>query len=435
MMQQPGLQLPDPLLEKVTMEDPAIATLSECAPWRVIREIEHRETQHVNLQEFREMSWAFRYQCMRTLVPPLLNQKNMTSSRACSHLPLTRSSNKFDEHEEDMSDLTSNIVKVEAIGSGDFQLTNNMTEGPTVQDLVDRLLRAETATRSPSPQHSISGYSTPGSAWPRSVPPSNHFESPSYLPVPTFGASPDPDNCFNPSGNASSNFDRATDPTVVEITCHHSFVLRKVVADFMQKQVREAGLDNTKFSVEGLASFITFTNKFEGGRNCCCKQVAQLLESPRVDNGVWKHHSVLGADEAPTQSTLTRTRMASESIKKLPSLGFLRNSRNCTPSIGIKLQASRGQAWSRCTGSTELRLRWRTKSLSGLTGNTKSLRSIASITRMWPRMSKRTSVPASMLYGSGPNYPIPPLCLGNICGVGWWNARGLTHNHQPTRRI
>jgi len=197
-------------------------------------------------------------EALPSLATPLYNKKHdelkiMLSTRFDS-LEI-----QFDKHDRKMSDLKAKVVKVEAMASADFQQTKTMAEDPTVKDLVDMLSKVEATARSPSPQHSISGYSTSGSAWPRCGTSSTHVGSPSFSRVPTSGSSPSPYNSSRSYGNASSKFHRATESTIVKVyvtSLVYFGILQEVISELMQKQFRKAGM----------ASVNTFIVRFEGDR-------------------------------------------------------------------------------------------------------------------------------------------------------------------------
>ena len=68
-LKSPGVSLPDLEESKLLPEDPMVREISVTAPWKCINEVEHGETTHVNLNEVREMLWAFQHQCKLTLEP------------------------------------------------------------------------------------------------------------------------------------------------------------------------------------------------------------------------------------------------------------------------------------------------------------------------------------------------------------------------------
>ena len=97
----------------------------------------------------------------------------------------------------------------------------------------------------------------------------------------------------------SPGFDRVPDPTVIKVTCHQSAVLRTDVKDFVLTQLKDAGLDQCSITVNGLASANSFDIKFDGELQRCCSQVKQLLDSQKIDKGIWKQHSMRGTDDQP----------------------------------------------------------------------------------------------------------------------------------------
>jgi len=142
-----------------------------------------------------------------------------------------------------------------------------------------------------------SGYTTPtpSGAWGSGPPGSTPHGSPSFSP-PAFGS---PNPYAAAAWAPSTGFDRAPDPTVIKITCHKSTVLRTDVKDFVLKQLSEAGLDQCDITVKGIASANSFDVKFDGELQRCCSQVKQLLDSQKIEKGVWKQHTMRGTDGQP----------------------------------------------------------------------------------------------------------------------------------------
>ena len=142
-----------------------------------------------------------------------------------------------------------------------------------------------------------SGYTTPtpSGAWGSGPPGSTPHGSPSFSP-PAFGS---PNPYAQAAWAPSTGFDRAPDPTVIKVTCHKSTVLRTDVKDFVLKQLSEAGLDQCSITVKGIASANSFDVKFDGELQRCCSQVKQLLDSQKVDKGIWKQHTMRGTDDQP----------------------------------------------------------------------------------------------------------------------------------------
>lgn len=61
-------------LHKLLPEDPVVREMSKCLHWSVIHEQELKESQHVNLQEMREIIWALKYHCGVSLTGNMSNQ-------------------------------------------------------------------------------------------------------------------------------------------------------------------------------------------------------------------------------------------------------------------------------------------------------------------------------------------------------------------------
>ena len=61
--------LPQLFESKLLPEDPLVWQFGMCAPWKLIHAVDHGETQHVGLQEVKEMLWAFGYHSKLSLYP------------------------------------------------------------------------------------------------------------------------------------------------------------------------------------------------------------------------------------------------------------------------------------------------------------------------------------------------------------------------------
>lgn len=232
--------------------------------------------------------------------------------------------------------------------------------------------KAMQATLDSVSRPATSGYTTPSPSgvWGVGPPSGSPLGSPSFSP-PTFGS---PNPYSTPSMSPSAGFDRVPDPTVVKDICHTSLVLRDDVKDFVQKQIRDAGLDNFTISVEGQVSANTFIVKFERELQRCCKQVQQLLDAQKVDKGIWKNHSIAGADEQPHPVYINPDKNGRRIKTEIVLSKWPANSEKFSRNLKLRSPSSILPVLSSFTGSTRSKLLSSPRPHVPWNGTTRSLR-------------------------------------------------------------